>query len=47
MTQKRREQFLARAREAEEMAARTADSGLKAQWLRIAQNYRELADRVV
>jgi hypothetical protein len=47
MTQKQREKFLAKAREAEEMAARNTDPGLKAEWLRIAQNYRQLAERVV
>ena len=41
----RRKEFLAKAKEAEEQAAQTKDSDLKDSWKRIAQSYRELAQR--
>ena len=41
----RKEEFLAKAKEAEEVAERTTDSYQKDCWLRIAQEYRELANR--
>ena len=40
----RREEFLANAKEAEELAERTRDSHQKESWLRIAREYRELAN---
>lgn len=42
----RQEQFLARAKEAEERAHRAADEFNKAAWLRIAAGYHELAGLV-
>lgn len=41
-----RETYLAQAREAEERAARTSDPVLKEGWLRVAEGYRHLADRL-
>jgi hypothetical protein len=41
----RREEFVAKAKEAEELAERTSDWHQKESWLRIAREYRELANR--
>lgn len=41
--QRRREEFLARAREAEARAAKTTDPMLRESWLKVAQGYHELA----
>jgi hypothetical protein len=43
---KEREQFLAKALEAEKMAAGFADSFYRDSWLRIAEAYRDLAARL-
>jgi hypothetical protein len=40
----RKEEFLAKAKEAEQQAERTADRHEKESWLRIAQSYRDLAN---
>ena len=39
----RREEFLERAREAEERAAKTPEPGLRESWLKVAEGYRDLA----
>ena len=39
----RAENYLAKAREAEDIAARTIDSQIRQSWIRIAEGYRELA----
>jgi hypothetical protein len=39
----RQEDFLARAKEAEEMAKRANDRNARDSWLKIAQSYRNLA----
>jgi hypothetical protein len=41
--ERRREEFLARAREAEARAAKTTDAMLRESWLKVAQGYHELA----
>jgi hypothetical protein len=41
--ERRREEFLARAREAEARAARTTDAMLRESWLKVAQGYHDLA----
>jgi hypothetical protein len=41
--ERRREEFLARAREAEARAAKTADPMLRESWLKVAQGYHDLA----
>lgn len=41
--ERRREEFLARAREAEARAAKTTDPMLRESWLKVAQGYHELA----
>jgi hypothetical protein len=41
----RRKDFLAKAKEADEQVEKAKDSDLKASWKRIAQSYRELAER--
>ena len=41
--ERRREEFLARAREAEARAARTTDPMLRESWLKVAQGYHDLA----
>jgi hypothetical protein len=39
----RKEEFLAKAKEAEEQAEKTTDETAKASWLRIAAGYHDLA----
>ena len=41
---KRRDDFLAAARKAEDMAARAASPEVREQWLRIVDGYRHLAE---
>ena len=41
----RKEEFLAKAKEAEELAEQTMSHHEKESWLRIAREYRELANR--
>jgi len=41
----RRAEFLARAKEAEEQAAKSTDEANKSSWLRIAAGYHDLAAR--
>jgi hypothetical protein len=41
--ERRREEFLARAREAEARAAKTTDPMLRESWLKVAQGYHDLA----
>ena len=41
--ERRREEFLARAREAEARAAKTSDAMLRESWLKVAQGYHDLA----
>jgi hypothetical protein len=41
----RRREFLAKAAEAEEQAAKAKESDIRESWLRIAASYRELANR--
>ena len=41
----RRDEFLAKAKEAEELAEQTPDWHEKESWLRIAREYRDLAKR--
>lgn len=41
----RREDFLAKAKEAEQQAERVTDEASKAAWLRIAAGYHDLAAR--
>jgi hypothetical protein len=41
----RRKDFLAKAKEADEQAEKAKDADLKDSWKRIAQSYRELAQR--
>lgn len=43
--QSTKEAYLAKAREAEEQAAKTRDESSKSAWLRIAATYRDLAAR--
>lgn len=38
--------FLAKAKEAEEMAAKTSDDQARDAWLKIAESYRLLAEKV-
>jgi hypothetical protein len=42
--EERQAEFLARAREAEEQAARASDPTARSAWLRIAASYRHLAE---
>lgn len=42
----RRDHFLAKAREAEDMANKAADAGERDSWQRIAEGYRELVKLV-
>jgi hypothetical protein len=42
-SEKRKDEFLAKAKEAEEQAAKTTDETAKASWLRIAAGYHDLA----
>jgi hypothetical protein len=42
-TETRKAEFLAKAKEAEEQAEKTADEAAKASWLRIAAGYHDLA----
>jgi hypothetical protein len=39
----KQEQYLRRAKEAEDLAANTSDPGIKKSWLEIAEGYRALA----
>lgn len=41
--ERRREEFLARAREAEARAAKATDPMLRESWLKVAQGYHDLA----
>jgi len=41
----RRKEFLAKAKDADDQAAQAKDTDLKDSWKRIAQSYRELAQR--
>ena len=41
--EQRREDYLAKARDAEEQAAKARDQPTKEQWLKIAESYRDLA----
>jgi hypothetical protein len=41
--QSRQDEFLAKAKEAEEQAAKAADEGSRESWLKIAKGYRDLA----
>jgi hypothetical protein len=41
--EQRREEFLAKAKEAEEMAAKCKEQTLRDNWLNIAESYRQLA----
>jgi hypothetical protein len=41
----RKEEFLAKAKDAEEQAERCSDEASKASWLRIAAGYHDLAAR--
>ena len=43
--EQRKADYLAKAKEAEEMAEKTADETAKAEWLRIAAGYHALAGR--
>jgi len=43
--ERRREEFLARAREAEARAAKTADPMLRESWLKVAEGYHKLAQK--
>ena len=43
--EERRKEFLAKAKEADDQAERAKDSDLKISWKRIAESYRELAQR--
>jgi hypothetical protein len=44
-SKQRRDEFLAKAKEAQEWSERTPDRHEKESWLRIAESYRELARR--
>lgn len=44
-TKQRKEDFLAKAKEADDQAERTSDRYEKESWLRIAKGYRDLANR--
>jgi hypothetical protein len=39
----RREEFLARAKEAEARAAKAVEAGIRESWLKVAEGYRDLA----
>jgi len=41
----RKDEFLAKAKEAEDQAEKTKDEAVKASWLRIAAGYHDLAAR--
>ena len=43
--ERRREEFLARAREAEARAAKTTDPMLRESWLKVAEGYHKLAQK--
>lgn len=43
--EQRRQEYLAKAKEAEEHAAKAVDTYTRESWERIALGYRELADR--
>jgi hypothetical protein len=44
-SEKRRDEYLAKAKEAEEQAEKARDEANKASWLRIAAGYHDLAAR--
>jgi hypothetical protein len=43
--ERRRQEFLARAREAEARAAKTSDPTLRESWLKVAEGYHKLAQK--
>jgi len=44
-TEKRKAEYLAKAKDAEDMAEKAVDEARKASWLRIAAGYHDLASR--